>query len=68
MCLAGFPLRLEFEPARDRKAFFCSEATFLISAVMGPKRLLLERTQAFKVSPEHINISPLLLWESSLVL
>ena len=65
---AGFPLRLEYQPAAGRKAFFCSESVFLICAAMGAKRLLLERTQAFKVPPEWINLSPLLVWESSLVL
>ena len=68
MCFAGFPLRLEYEPAKDRRSFFCSEAVFLICAAMGPKRVLLERTQAWKVPPEGINLSPLLLWENSLVL
>jgi hypothetical protein len=68
MVLAGFPIRLDYEPARDRTAFFCSEAVFLICASMGVRRVLLERTQAFKVPPEGINLSPLLLWESSLVL
>ena len=65
---AGFPLRLQYEPAAGRKAFFCSESVFLICAAMGPSRVLLERTQAWKVPPEGINLSPLLLWESSLVL
>jgi hypothetical protein len=66
--LAGFPLQLMYEPKAGSKAFFCSEAVFLICAAMGQKRVLLERTQAWRVSPEHINLSPLLLWEETVVL
>lgn len=66
--LAGFPLCLKYEPKAGRKAFFCSEAVFLICAAMGAKRVLLERTQAWRVSPEGINESPLLLWENTITL
>lgn len=66
--LAGFPLRLNFEPKYSRKRFDCSEAAFLMAAAMGPDRLLLERCQPWEVSPEDINRSALLKWIQTITL
>lgn len=68
MVVAGFPLRLKFEPKSSRKRFDCSEAAFLMAAAMGENRLLLERCQAYEMAPEDINRSPLLKWVQSITL
>ena len=62
---AGFTLKLGYQPAASQGKLFCSAAAFIICASMGPERVLLERTQPWKVSPEHINLSPLLKWVKS---
>jgi len=65
--IEGFVLRLGYDAGAKEHKLFCSEAVFIICAAMGPERVLLERTQPWKVAPEHINLSPLLKWVGSFV-
>ena len=71
--IAAFALKLGADPGMapaqsgQPSHVFCSAAVFLICAAIGPERLLLERTEAFKVAPEGINLSPLLKWAQTVV-
>jgi hypothetical protein len=65
--IAGFLARFNFEPPASPGRLICSEADFLVSVVLGPDRLLLERIRPEEVSPEHINISPLLEWCATVI-
>lgn len=64
--LLAFPLRTSWEPPASRRKLFCSEAAYLVSLALGPSRILLERTLPWKVTPDMINLSPLLKWEKTL--
>lgn len=68
MVLAGFPFRYRFEPRRAARKIFCSEAALIVSAAMGPDRILLERVHPSEVSPEDINTSALLKWKDTVTL
>ena len=72
--IAAFALKLGVDPGAapgpsgEPSHVFCSTGVFIVCAAMGPERVLLERTLAWKVAPEDINKCPLLKWVGSVTL
>lgn len=66
MVFAGFVLRMGWEPAANRKKFFCDEAALLVATAIGHP--LVARTLPWKCSPEDVNKSVALRWERSMTL
>jgi hypothetical protein len=67
MVFAGFPLRYDHEPAKNRRQFFCSEAAVLVAqAIRRP--IVSARVPAWKCSPEDVHRSVALIHTMSLEL